>query len=463
MFEFLDPDLLGPLMFLGALLLIFLGYPVAFALGGTAIGFAIIGINAELFEFNLMQATGQRIFGIMQNYTLLAVPFFILMGMLLERTGLAEDLLKTMGIAFGRVRGGLGFSVVIVGTLLAAATGVVGATVVAMGLIALPIMLQYNYSKPLASGIICASGTLGQVIPPSIVLIVLADQLGAPVGDLFVGSLVPGLMLSLMYAVYIGIVAYLNPKAAPAMPEEDRTLKGAALWREIGLVMVPPLALIMVVLGSIFAGWATPTEAGAFGAVGAMVLALFKRRLTLSAMKQGLTETAKLTSMVMFILVGSQTFSLVFRGLYGDVWVEELLTSLPGGAIGFLVLVNLVVFILGFFIDFFEIAFIIVPLLAPVVTVMLAPMFGHFDEPGRMALVWFGVMIGMNLQTSFLTPPFGFSLFYLRGVAPKSVTTKDIYKGAIPFIIIQLIGLTAIFVFPELVTGLISMGMGQQY
>jgi len=460
--EFIDPDLLGPFMFLGALILIFLGYPVAFALGGAALGFAIIGINMELFEFNLLQARAQRIFGIMQNYTLLAVPFFILMGMILERTGLAEDLLKTMGAAFGRVRGGLGFSVVIVGTLLAAATGVVGATVVAMGLIALPIMLQYNYSKPLATGIICASGTLGQVIPPSIVLIVLADQLGAPVGDLFVGSLIPGLMLSFMYAIYIAIIAWFNPKAAPAIPAEERTLKGAALGKEIALVMVPPLALIVIVLGSIFAGWATPTEAGAFGAVGAMILALVKRRLTLESLRQGLTETAKLTSMVMFILVGSQTFALVFRGLFGDLWVEELLTSLPGGAIGFLVLVNLVVFILGFFIDFFEIAFIIVPLLAPVVVVMLAPMFAQFDEPGRMALVWFGVMIGMNLQTSFLTPPFGFSLFYLRGVAPKAVKTSDIYKGAIPFIIIQLIGLTALFVFPELVTGLLSMGVGQQ-
>ncbi|MCW9022606.1 MAG: TRAP transporter large permease subunit [Sedimenticola sp.] len=459
----MNPDLLGPIMFGGALLLIFMGYPVAFALGGTALAFAAIGINMELLDFALLQAMSQRIFGVMQNYTLLAVPFFILMGMLLERTGLAEDLLKTMGIAFGRVRGGLGFSVVIVGTLLAAATGVVGATVVAMGLIALPIMLEYKYSKSLACGIISASGTLGQVIPPSIVLIVLADQLGAPVGDLFVGSLIPGLMLSGMYMAYIGLIAITRPKLAPAMPLAARDLGDKKLSREIGMVMIPPLALIVVVLGSIFAGWATPTEAGAFGAVGAMVLAIFKRRLTLSSVLESMTETAKLTSMVMFILVGSQAFSLVFRGLYGDLWVEDLLTSLPGGEIGFLILVNLTVFILGFFIDFFEIAFIIVPLLAPVVVRILSPMFAEFDEPGRMALVWFGVMIGMNLQTSFLTPPFGFSLFYLRGVAPKSVTTADIYRGAIPFIIIQLIGLLALFYYPQLVTGLLSAGIGQSY
>ncbi|WP_275098194.1 TRAP transporter large permease [Sedimenticola hydrogenitrophicus] len=457
----MNPDLLGPIMFGGALLLIFMGYPVAFALGGTALAFAAIGINMELLDFALLQAMSQRIFGVMQNYTLLAVPFFILMGMVLERTGLAEDLLKTMGIAFGRMRGGLGISVVIVGTLLAAATGVVGATVVAMGLIALPIMLESKYSKPLACGIISASGTLGQVIPPSIVLIVLADQLGAPVGDLFVGSLIPGLMLSGLYMAYIGLIALTRPKLAPAMSIEARNLDGKKLSREIILVMIPPLALIVVVLGSIFAGWATPTEAGAFGAVGAMALAVLKRRLTLSSMLDSMTETAKLTSMVMFILVGSQAFSLVFRGLYGDLWVEDLLTSLPGGIVGFLVLVNLLVFVLGFFIDFFEIAFIIVPLLAPVVVRILAPMFAEFDEPGRMALVWFGVMIGMNLQTSFLTPPFGFSLFYLRGVAPRSVTTADIYRGAVPFIVIQLIGLLALFYFPQLVTGLLSIGVGQ--
>ena len=457
----MNPDLLGPLMFCAALMLIFTGYPVAFSLSGTALIFAAIGIYMELFDFSLLQAISQRIFGIMQNYTLLAVPFFILMGTLLERTGLAKDLLKTMGTAFGPLRGGLGFSVILVGALLAAATGVVGATVVAMGMIALPIMLHYNYSQSLASGIISASGTLGQVIPPSIVLIVLADQLGISVGDLFVGSLIPGLMLAAMYAIYVAGVALVSPTAAPAMPLEARELRGWALWRQIIWVMMPPLILIIVVLGSIFTGWATPTEAGAFGAFGAMLLALINRRLNLKAIKESLDTTTRLTSMVLFILVGSQTFALVFRGLFGDLWIEELLTNLPGGIVGFLIVVNLFVFVLGFFIDFFEIAFIIIPLVAPVAARVLAPMFGDFDEPARMALVWFGVLIGVNLQTSFLTPPFGFSLFYLRGVAPPEVRTGEIYRGVVPFIAIQLIALLALYYYPQLVTGLISLGIGQ--
>jgi len=458
----MDPDLLGPLMFLAALLLIFSGYPVAFALGGTALLFAGIGIHMELFNLALMQALAQRIFGIMQNYTLLAIPFFILMGLVLERTGLAEDLLTTMGRAFGRVRGGLGYSVILVGALLAAATGVVGATVVAMGLIALPIMLQYRYSPSLSAGIIAASGTLGQVIPPSIVLIVLADQLGASVGDLFIGSLLPGLMLALMYLIYTFIVAQLNPTAAPAMPREHSETF-LTLLPDILRVLMPPLLLILVVLGSIFMGWATPTEAGAFGAVGAMLLAAINRRLKWPKLLESLDETAKLTSMVLFILVGSQAFALVFRGLFGDLWVEDMLTSLPGGIIGFLILVNLTIFILGFFIDFFEIAFIVVPLLAPVAVRILAPMFAEFDEPARMALIWFGVMIGINLQTSFLTPPFGFSLFYLRGVAPKEVTTAQIYRGALPFIVIQLLGLWTLIQFPQIVTYLLELGVGRQY
>ena len=458
----MNPDLLGPLMFGAALLLIFSGYPVAFALGGTSLIFAAIGIQMELLDFAMLQAISQRVFGVMQSYTLLAVPFFILMGTILERTGLAKDLLRTMGNAFGPMRGGLGFSVILVGTLLAAATGVVGATVVAMGMIALPIMLKYHYSKSLATGIISASGTLGQVIPPSIVLIVLADQLGVSVGDLFVGSLIPGVMLSVMYMIYVGGVAVISPASAPAMPEEDRSMRGWELWGQIIWVMMPPLVLILVVLGSIFIGWATPTEAGAFGAVGAMILAALNRRLTLQSIKESMDTTARLTSMVLFILVGSQTFSLIFRGLFGDLWIEELLTNLPGGEIGFLVVVNLVIFVLGFFIDFFEIAFIIVPLVAPVAARILAPMFAEFDEPARMALVWFGVMIGMNLQTSFLTPPFGFSLFYLRGVAPPEVKTGHIYRGAIPFIAIQVIGLLALFYYPALVTWLISIGFGQQ-
>ncbi|MCB1751070.1 MAG: TRAP transporter large permease subunit [Gammaproteobacteria bacterium] len=449
-------------MFGAALVLIFSGYPVAFALGGTSLIFAVIGMQMDLLNFAMLQAISQRIFGVMHNYTLLAVPFFILMGTILERTGLARDLLKTMGNIFGPLRGGLGFSVILVGTLLAAATGVVGATVVAMGMIALPVMLKYNYSKTLASGIVSASGTLGQVIPPSIVLIVLADQLGVAVGDLFVGSLLPGLMLAAMYLIYVAGVAIAAPKAAPAMPAADRSMRGRKLRWEIVRVMMPPLTLIAVVLGSIFIGWATPTEAGAFGALGAIVLAALNRRLTFASVRESMDTTARLTSMVMFILVGSQTFSLVFRGLYGDLWIEDLLTNLPGGAIGFLLLVNLAIFLLGFFIDFFEIAFIIVPLVAPVAARMLSPMFAEFDEPARMALVWFGVLIGMNLQTSFLTPPFGFSLFYLRGVAPVEVSTGQIYRGAVPFIAIQLIGLLLLFYYPQLVTWLITIGFGQQ-
>ncbi len=456
----MNPDLLGPLMFVGAFIFIFTGFPVAFALAGTALVFAVIGVQMDILSFDLLRALPERIFGIMENYTLLAVPFFIFMGTMLERSGLAENLLKTMGMLFGPIRGGLAISVVVVGTLLAAATGVVGATVVAMGLISLPVMLRYGYSKSLATGVIAASGTLGQVIPPSIVLIVLADQLGVSVGDLFIGSLIPGLTLSGMYILYVILNAIFNPKAAPALPPEERTLKGWALFREVMLVMVPPLALILVVLGSIFAGWATPTEAGAFGAVGAMLLAMLYRKFTFEALVGSMTATARLTAMVIFILIGSTAFSLVFRGLYGDIWVEDMLSSLPGGAIGFLVVVNLVIFILGFFIDFFEIAFIIIPLVAPVAARLLPGMFPDATEPVRMALVWFGVMIGMNLQTSFLTPPFGFSLFYLRGVAPPEVKTLDIYKGAVPFIVIQLIGLTLLVVFPQIATWLINLTGG---
>jgi len=449
-------DFLGPLMFLGALVLIFTGYPVAFALGGTSLIFSIIGISAGIFHFSLLQALPQRIYGILDNYTLLAIPFFILMGTLLEKTKLAEDLLTTMGRAFGPVRGGLGLSVIIVGTLLAAATGVVGATVVAMGIIALPLMLKYNYSKPLATGIITSSGTLGQVIPPSIVLIVLGDQLGVSVGDLFVGSVIPGLMLAGFYAAYVMFYAWIKPDVAPAIPRDALAASGQSLWADLLKVMVPPLALILVVLGSIFSGWATPTEAGAFGAVGAMILAAANRRLSIAALFESLQTTTKMTSMVLFILIGSRAFSLVFRGLYGDIWVEHLLTNLPGGPWGFLILSNLVIFFLGFFIDFFEIAFIVIPLLAPVAGVILAPMFSDYMEPAHMALVWFGVVVGMNLQTSFLTPPFGFSLFYLRGVAPPEVSTRHIYQGVIPFILIQLVGLSLVIFFPKIVTVLIG-------
>ena len=436
-------DLLGPLMFAVVFLFIFAGYPVAFSLGGTALIFAFIGIELGLFSWNLLYAFPERVFGVMSNGVLLAVPFFIFMGTMLEKSQLAEDLLRTIGMLFGRLRGGLALAVVVVGAMLAAATGVVGASVVAMGLISLPVMLRYDYSPMLATGVISAAGTLGQIIPPSVVLVVLADQLGISVGDLFIGSLIPGLMLAGFYAVYVTGVAIAKPAAAPALPAEERTLDGAALARQVAVVMLPPMVLILVVLGSIFAGIATPTEAGALGAVGAIGLALSRGRLTMKAVRETMDATAKLTTMVIFLLIGSTAFALVFRGLYGDIWIEDLLTGLPGGKIGLLIVANLAIFILGFFIDFFEIAFIVIPLIAPAARILDVDM------------VWFGVMIGMNLQTSFLTPPFGFAIFYLRGVAPRRITTVEMYRGVIPFIVIQLIGLALICLYPELVTALL--------
>jgi tripartite ATP-independent transporter DctM subunit len=433
---------LAPLMFAAVFLVIFIGYPVAFALGGTALAFAALGVQLGYFDWHLFYAMPERIFGIMSNYVLLAIPFFIYMGIVLERARLAEDLLTTIGKLFGALRGGLAFGVVFVGALLAAATGGVGASVVAMGSISLTVMLKYGYDKRLSSGIILASGTLGQIIPPSIVLVVLADQLGISVGALFLGALVPGLLLAGMYALYAAGVALFRPELAPALPAAIRDISGTELARQVALVLMPPLVLILLVLGSIFAGVATPTEAGAVGAVGAMLLAGVRRRLTMSVIREAATETAKLTTMVVFLLIGSTMFALVFRGLFGDIWIENLLTNLPGGTIGLLIVANLVVFILGFFLDFFEIAFIIIPLLAPAAQLL------------GIDLVWFGVMIGMNLQTSFLTPPFGFALFYLRGIAPPEIRTGDLYRAVVPFIIIQLIGLLAIIVFPGLVTGL---------
>jgi tripartite ATP-independent transporter DctM subunit len=434
-------DLLGPLMFVVVFVFIFVGYPVAFSLGGAALLFAVLGVQFGYFDWHLLYAFPERVFGIMSNYTLLAVPFFVFMGTMLERSRLAEDLLRTIGLHFGRLRGGLALAVVFVGALLAAATGVVGASVVAMGMISLPIMLRYRYSPELATGVITAAGTLGQIIPPSVVLVVLADQLGVSVGSLFKGSLVPGLMLASMYALFVVGVALVKPELAPALPAAERHAEGG-LWRKTALVMMPPLVLILLVLGSIFAGVATPTEAGAVGAVGAMVLAALNRRLTWQTVRETAQETTRLTAMVMFLLIGSTLFALVFRGLDGDLWIKDLLTNLPGGVIGLLIVANLAVFVLGFFIDFFEIAFIIVPLLAPAASYL------------GVDLVWFGVMLAMNLQTSFLTPPFGFAIFYLRGVTPPEIPTTKIYRGVIPFIVIQLIALALVVIFPELVLGL---------
>lgn len=438
-------ETLGPLMFVVLFLLIFVGYPVAFSLGGTALAFAVIGVAGGEFEWDLVRAFPERVFGIMDNQILLAVPFFIFMGTMLQRSRLAEDLLRTIGLLFGPVRGGLALAVVLVGTLLAAATGVVGASVVAMGMISLPIMTRYGYNPSLSTGVICASGTLGQIVPPSVVLVVLADQLELSVGDLFVGALLPGLLLAASYAVYVLAIAFLRPNLAPAIPREEREAAGN-LWRQIIKVMIPPLVLIVVVLGSIFVGIATPTEAGALGAVGAMALAWVGGRFTRKALDGTMNETMRLTSMIVFLLIGSTAFALVFRGLHGDDWIKDLLTGLPGGRVGLLVVANLAIFILGFFIDFFEIAFIILPLIHPAAA--------HLGITGD-EMVWFGVMIAMNLQTSFLTPPFGFSLFYLRGVAPKEIPTSAIYRGVVPFIIIQLICLTLVILFPEIVTGLL--------
>lgn len=429
---------LAPVMFLFVLAFIFSGFPVAFALGGTSLIFAVLAIFMGILDWHFLLAMPERIFGFMSNYTLLAVPFFIFMGTMLEKSQLAEDLLKTIGQLFGPVRGGLALAVVFVGTLLAAATGVVGASVVAMGMISLPVMLRYGYSKSLAAGVIAASGTLGQIIPPSIVLVVLGDQLGVSVGDLFMGSLVPGLMLSGLYAIYVFILAMFNRRCAPALPREEHLPWNRGLVIHLMKVLAPPLVLILLVLGSIFLGVATATEAGAVGAAGALLLAACNRRLNIANIRETCEGTLRLTSMVMMLLMGSAAFSLVFRGLNGDIWVEDMLTNLPGGVIGFLLLANLLIFVLGFFIDFFEITFIILPLLIPAAHAL------------GIDLVWFGVMLGMNLQTSFLTPPFGFALFYLRGVAPPELKTTDIYRGVVPFIIIQLVMLGVLIAFPGL-------------
>ncbi|HEX7811242.1 MAG TPA: TRAP transporter large permease subunit [Burkholderiales bacterium] len=429
---------IGPLMFAGLVLFLLLGYPVAFALSAIGLLFGFIGVEVGLLHPELLQALPQRIYGVMQNDTLLAIPFFTFMGLVLERSGMAEDLLETIGQLFGPIRGGLAYSVIFVGGLLAATTGVVAASVIAMGLISLPIMMRYGYDKRLSSGVIAASGTLAQIIPPSLVLIVMADQLGRSIGDLYRGALVPGLMLMGLYAGYVFIMSLLRPASVPALPPEARTLRGNLLVRRALLTMIPPVVLIFLVLGTIFLGIATPTEGGAMGACGALALAAVRGRLSLRVLRQSLDTTAKLSCFVMFILIGSTVFGLVFRGVNGDLWVEHLLTGLPGGALGFLIAVNLLVFVLAFFLDYFELAFILVPLLAPVA-----------DKLG-IDLVWFGVLLSVNMQTSFLHPPFGFALFYLRSVAPKQVKTSDIYLGAVPFVCIQVLMVGLVIAFPNL-------------
>jgi TRAP-type mannitol/chloroaromatic compound transport system permease large subunit len=536
---------LGIMMFVAALALIFTGYPVAFALGGVAILFGIVGLSLDLFDFAYLGLFPSRLFGIMSNYILLAIPFFIFMGLILERSKLAEALLQTMGVLFGGFRGGLAISVIFVGTLLAATTGVVAATVIAMGLISLPIMLRYGYTQGLATGSIAAAGTLGQIIPPSIVLVVLGDQLGISVGDLFLGALIPGLMLSGMLMAYVAIYALLNPKAAPALPRQViqdfaasvriwkaptpvvigylsasavlalfaltrlgwtyaldvalvATLIGlvvvggmwtlprnlslgfatvavlltvlvgvsegigsailtgfilllmglgltSVLWRKALGVMVPPLLLVVTVLGSIFFGLATPTEAGAVGSIGAMILAMLNRQLNFKIIRDVTLETAKFTSMVAFILVGATAFAMIFRGIRGDVLVKDILVGLPGGEIGFIIFVMVLIFILGFFLEFFEITFIVLPIILPAAHAL------------GIDLLWFGILFAMNIQTSFLTPPFGFALFYLRGVAPPQVLTANMYRGVIPFIVVQVLAVIIVFLFPQISAWLPAM------
>jgi TRAP-type mannitol/chloroaromatic compound transport system permease large subunit len=527
MIEFISAQFV-PLMFAGLLVFLLSGFPVAFALAATGLFFGFIGMEAGLFPSNLFQALPLRVFGIMQNDTLLAIPFFTLMGIILERSRMAEDLLATVAQVFGPVRGGLAVAVILVGALLAATTGVVAAAVISMGLISLPIMLRYGYNRTIATGTITASGTLAQAIPPSLVLIVLADQLGRSVGDMYAGALIPGLLLVGLYLLFIAAVAIVKPKWVPALPAEARIYNepnGASghrsllvlallctavsiawsqvhesiinpligrefspaadevvilsitvgsllalalallnrlfrlgllsrLAEQVTFVLIPPLVLIFLVLGTIFLGVATPTEGGAMGALGALIMAGARRSLSFSLLKQALESTTKLAIFVLFILIGSTVFSFTFNAADGHIWVEHLFDKMPGGQMGFLLVVNLLVFVLGMFIDFFEIAFIVIPLLAPVA-----------DKMG-IDLIWFGVILAMNLQTSFLTPPFGFALFYLRSVAARSdytdhvtkqripaVTTLQIYKGSIAFIILQLIMVMVVVLNPTLVTG----------
>jgi tripartite ATP-independent transporter DctM subunit len=431
---------MAPLMFGALVLFMLFGYPVAFALAANGIVFGLIGIELGLLTPALFQALPERIFGIMANDTLLAIPFFTFMGLILERSGMAEDLLDTIGQLFGPIRGGLAFAVIFVGALLAATTGVVAASVISMGLISLPIMLRYGYDKRLACGVIAASGTLAQIIPPSLVLIIMADQLGKSVGDMYEGAIFPALILTGLYVGYVLLLTIFKPAAAPALPPEARSLRGFKLLLRVITTMVPPLLLIFLVLGTIFLGIATPTEGGAMGAAGAMIMAVMRKRLSWKLLKQAMETTGKLSSFVIFILVGATVFGLVFRAVNGDLWVEHLLTSLPGGEMGFLIVVNILVFLLAFFLDFFELSFIIVPLLAPVA-----------DKLG-IDLIWFGVLLAVNMQTSFMHPPFGFALFYLRSVAPPSIKTMDIYWGAVPFVCIQIIMVSLIIIFPNIVS-----------
>ncbi|MGR9101102.1 MAG: TRAP transporter large permease [Gammaproteobacteria bacterium] len=449
-------------MFLAVFIVLLSGFPVAFALGGTALGFAFVGIRLDAFDSAFLEALPNRLFGIMNNDTLIAVPLFVFMGVMLERTRIAEDLLENMAELFGTLRGGLGIAVTLVGMLMAASTGIVGATVVTMGLLSLPTMLRHRYDPAVSCGTICASGTLGQIIPPSIVLVLLGDVIStayqqaqlemgifAPetvsVGDLFAGALLPGLGLVLLYLLYIVVIAWLRPESMPSIVQTGATDDRRSIYLRILKSLLPPLTLILAVLGSIMGGLATPTEAASVGAAGAIILAFLKGEFDRNRLNEVMRNTTRITSMVFLILIGAAIFSLVFRGFEGDELIVELLSDLPGGARGAVFFVMLIMFFLGFVLDFIEIIFVVVPIIGPVLLAM------DIDP------VWLGVMFALNLQTSFLTPPFGFALFYLRGVAPPQLTTGQIYKGVVPFIVLQLFMLAVLAYWPELATWLPSI------
>jgi tripartite ATP-independent transporter DctM subunit len=433
-------DNMAPLMFAGMIVFMLFGYPAAFSLAATGLFFGLLGIHFGLIGPDFLGNLTYQLYGIISNDLLLAIPFFTFMGAILERCGLAEDLLDSIGQLFGPVRGGLSYAVIFVGAILGAITGTVAASVIAMGVISIPVMLRNGYSVRHTMGVIAASGTITQLIPPSLVLVVLADQLGRSVGDMYAGAIGPSIIQVALFVVWVAIVSVLWPKEVPALPLEARTLKGWALLAKSLRGIIPSLGLIFLVLGTIFLGLATPTEAGAMGAVGALALAAFNRTLTGPLVYQGMATTMRITAMVVYILIGARTFSLVFQGVGGKVWIEQMLISLPGGQVGFLVFVNAFIFVIAFFLDFFEIAFIIIPLLAPAA-----------DKLG-IDLIWFGVLICANIQTSFMHPPFGFALFYLRGIAPPSVKTPDIYWGAIPWVFLQVILVAIVIFWPESVT-----------
>ncbi len=440
----MEPIDVAPFMFAGLIIFLLIGYPVAFSLCAVGLAFAAYGIMTGLLDASFLNTVPLRLYGVMSNDLLLAIPFFTFMGAILERSRLAEDMLEGFGQLFGPVRGGLAYAVIFVGAILGAITGTVAASVIAMAMIALPVMMRYGYNMKLGTGVIAASGTITQLIPPSLVLVVLADQIGKPVGEMYRGALGPSVVQVALFCLYILAISIIFPKMMPALPIEARTLRGWPLILKLLRGMVPSLALIFIVLGTILMGLATPTESGAMGVFGSILLAFLNGRLDRKMFWHAMETTTRISTMVVFILVGSTMFSSIFQGFYGGVWIEHLLTGLPGGVIGFLIFVNIFIFILAFFLDFFEIAFIVIPLLAPVAAKL------------GIDLIWFGVLIGANLQTSFMHPPFGFALFYLRGVAPPTIRTNDIYLGAIPWVFLQIVLVGILIFFPSLVTAFLD-------